>query len=140
MGMQFLLVQTSQLMTEVFWSCGWFLVAVCGGLVGWLCQALFIHRMGQKVAGTVVFSPRITRQECPGILGYQKFARVGGVCENGPPSPRASFVCFYPMLMGGNNFFGNFFTPLMYVQNDQRVMGIILRYVCWSTHRPPTPP
>ena len=66
-------------MTEVFWSCGWFLVAVCGGLVGWLWQALFIgdiHWMGQKVAGTVVFSPRITRQECPGILGDQKFARV----------------------------------------------------------------
>ena len=25
----------------------------------------------------------------------------------------------------------------MYVQNDQRVMGIILRYVFWGTHRPP---
>ena len=28
----------------------------------------------------------------------------------------------------------------MYVQNDQRVMGIILRYVCWGTHCPPPPP
>ena len=27
-----------------------------------------------------------------------------------------------------------------YIQNDQRVMGIILRYVCWGTHRPPPPP
>ena len=25
------------------------------------------------------------------------------------------------------------FTPLVYAQNDQRVMGIILRYVCWGT-------
>ena len=28
----------------------------------------------------------------------------------------------------------------MYVQNDQRVMGIILRYVCRGTHRAPPPP
>ena len=34
----------------------------------------------------------------------------------------------------------NFFTPVVYVPNDQRVMGIILRYVCWGTHRPPPPP
>ena len=27
--------------------------------------------------------------------------------------------------------------PVVYVPNDQRIMGIILRYVCWSTHRPP---
>ena len=38
------------------------------------------------------------------------------------------------------NFFGIFFTPVVYIQNDQRVMGIILRYVCWGTHRPPPPP
>ena len=25
----------------------------------------------------------------------------------------------------------------MHIQNDQYVMGIILRYVCWGTHRPP---
>ena len=31
-----------------------------------------------------------------------------------------------------------FFAPLVYVQNDQRVMGIILRYVCWGTHGPPS--
>ena len=34
-------------------------------------------------------------------------------------------------------FFLNVFTPVVYVPNDQRVMGIILRYVCWGTHRPP---
>ena len=33
-----------------------------------------------------------------------------------------------------------FLTPVVYIQNDQRVMGIILRYVCWGTHRPPPPP
>ena len=38
------------------------------------------------------------------------------------------------------NFFGIFFTPVVYIQNDQRVMGIIFRYVCWGTHRPPPPP
>ena len=35
---------------------------------------------------------------------------------------------------------GKFFTSLVHIQNDQRVMGIILRYVCWGTHRPPPPP
>ena len=28
----------------------------------------------------------------------------------------------------------NLLTPLVYVQTDQCVMGIILRYVCWGTH------
>ena len=37
----------------------------------------------------------------------------------------------------GNFFLKIFFTPVVYVQNDQRVMGIILGYVCWGTHRPP---
>ena len=34
---------------------------------------------------------------------------------------------------------GKFFSPQLciYIQNDQRVMGIILRCVCWGTHRPP---
>ena len=27
----------------------------------------------------------------------------------------------------------------MYIQNDQCVMGITLRYACWGTHRPPPP-
>ena len=35
-------------------------------------------------------------------------------------------------------FFLNFFPPVVYIQNDQCVMGIILRYVCWGT--PPPPP
>ena len=30
-------------------------------------------------------------------------------------------------------FSENFFAPFVYVQNDQRIMGIILRYVCWGT-------
>ena len=34
-------------------------------------------------------------------------------------------------------FFEKNFTPLVHIQNDQCVMGIILRYVCWGTHRPP---
>ena len=29
------------------------------------------------------------------------------------------------------------FTPLVHIRNDQRVMGIILKYVYWGTHRPP---
>ena len=37
-------------------------------------------------------------------------------------------------------FFEKIFTPLVHIQNDQCVMGIILRYVCWGTHRPPPPP
>ena len=27
-----------------------------------------------------------------------------------------------------------FFTPFLYVGNDQLVMGIILSFVCWGTH------
>ena len=34
-------------------------------------------------------------------------------------------------------FFKRKFTPLVYVQNDQRIMGIILSYVCWGTPPPP---
>ena len=34
----------------------------------------------------------------------------------------------------GKFFLKNFFTPFVYVQNDQRVTGIILRYVCRGTH------
>ena len=30
-------------------------------------------------------------------------------------------------------FLEKFFTPVLYIQNDQRVMGIILRYACWDT-------
>ena len=31
-------------------------------------------------------------------------------------------------------FLKNLFTPFVYVQNDQRVMRIILRFACWGTH------
>ena len=34
----------------------------------------------------------------------------------------------------GNFFFKNNFTPVAYVQNAQRAMGVILRYVCWDTY------
>ena len=34
----------------------------------------------------------------------------------------------------GKFFLKNFFTPFVYVQNDQHVMGIILRFVCWGAH------
>ena len=37
----------------------------------------------------------------------------------------------------GKFFFEKVFIPVMYIQNDQRVMGIILRYVCCP---PPPPP
>ena len=36
------------------------------------------------------------------------------------------------------NFFLKIFSPVVYIQNEQRVMGIILRYVCWGI--PPPPP
>ena len=29
-------------------------------------------------------------------------------------------------------FFGTFFPLVVYIQNEQRVMGIILSYVCWG--------
>ena len=38
----------------------------------------------------------------------------------------------------GKFFLKPFFTPIVYVQNDQRALGIILRYICWGT--PPPPP
>ena len=37
----------------------------------------------------------------------------------------------------GKFFLKKNFTSHVHIQNDQRVMGIILRYVCWGTHRPP---
>ena len=70
--------------------------------------------------------------DCPGPPkrnNNQTECHTGG-SENGLPSPRANFVCSHPMLMGRKVP-----PPLVYVQNDQRVMGIILRCVCWGTHR-----
>ena len=40
----------------------------------------------------------------------------------------------------GKFFLKKIFTPVVYVPNDQRVMGIIWRYVRWGTHGPPPPP
>ena len=37
----------------------------------------------------------------------------------------------------GKIFLNNNFTPFVYVQNDQRVMGIILRCVCFGVPPPP---
>ena len=37
----------------------------------------------------------------------------------------------------GKFFLKKIFTPSVYVQNDQRVMGFILRYACWGSHGPP---
>ena len=54
------------------------------------------------------------------------------------PRPSGSNLrCWEPEHMGV--FFEILFTPLVYVQNDQRIMGIISRYVFWGTHRPPPP-
>ena len=38
----------------------------------------------------------------------------------------------------GNFFLKKIFTPVVDVQNDQRVVVILLRFVCWGT--PPPPP
>ena len=40
----------------------------------------------------------------------------------------------------GKKFFEKIFTPIVEIQNDQRVMGIVLKCACWGTHRPPPPP
>ena len=37
-------------------------------------------------------------------------------------------------------FFLKKFSPLVYIQNEQRVTGIILRYVCWGIPPPPREP
>ena len=37
-------------------------------------------------------------------------------------------------------FFLKIFPLVVYIQNDKRVMGIILRYVCWDTPPPPGEP
>ena len=36
-------------------------------------------------------------------------------------------------------FFLKKFSPVVYIQNEQRVTGIILRYVCWGNPPPPPP-
>ena len=53
------------------------------------------------------------------------------------PTSGSDLGSWEPELMGKVFLKRNLFTPLLYDPNDQRVMGIILRYVCWGTHRPP---
>ena len=53
-------------------------------------------------------------------------------------TPRSAKVQVGSWLMGASVDGQFFLTQLVYIQNDQRVMGIILRYVCWGT--PPPPP
>ena len=40
----------------------------------------------------------------------------------------------------GKFFLKILFPPVVSVPKSSRVMGIILRYVCWGTHGPPPPP
>ena len=55
------------------------------------------------------------------------------------PTSGSDLGSWEPELMG-KCFLKKIFTPIVYIQNGQRVMGIILRYVCWGTHQPPPPP
>ena len=54
-----------------------------------------------------------------------------------PANYKSQFCLFLPSADGRKHDFEESFTPFAYVKNDQRVMGIILRYACWGTHRPP---
>ena len=65
-------------------------------------------RSAGSVQGVPVFPSFLSK-------GHQKFARGGGGgrSENGPPSPRANFVCFYYHMLMGGNFFCKFYTPLV---------------------------
>ena len=57
-----------------------------------------------------------------------------GLSPVGGPESKSQFCLFVfcTMPMSGKKCLEKVFAPLMYVQNDQRVMGIILRYVCWE--------
>ena len=50
---------------------------------------------------------------------------------------RGQFCLVLPHADGWTCFLKEMFTPLVYVQNDLRVMGVVLRYLCWGTHRLP---
>ena len=72
-----------------------------------------------------------------GEIGRPEICSAGGEgLRKWAPKSESQFCLFffYPMLMGEKKILKKIFTPLLYVQNDQRVMGIILRYVCWGTH------
>ena len=50
-------------------------------------------------------------------------------------------LLFLPIADGWKKmFFEKSFTQLVYVQHDQRVMGITVRYVCWGTPLHPSSP
>ena len=54
---------------------------------------------------------------------------------------KGKFFCLTPCVYTPNtqNFVANSPPPVVYIQNDQRVMGIILRDVCWGNPPPPHP-
>ena len=102
-----------------------------GSLISW---AIFLG---------IFFTPVVYIQNDQRVMGIILRYVCWGTHRPPPPHPgsRAAdhqYISWEPDFMG--NFFGIFFTPVVYIQNDQRVMGIILRYVCWGTHRPPPPP
>ena len=47
---------------------------------------------------------------------------------------KSQFCSFLDYADGLEFFLQNFCIPLVCVQNDQRVMGVILRFVYWGTH------
>ena len=90
----------------------------------------------------IFFTPVVYIQNDQRVMGIILRYVCWGTQRPPPPptgSPAADhqYISWEPDFMG--NFFGIFFTPVVYIQNDQRVMGIILTYVCWGTHRPPPP-
>ena len=80
---------------------------------GWRCEVLPPPPPSPAHSALQAFwRPLIPSHPKEGVLsdgctmGNQKFAlggggRMVGGAENGLPSPRANFVCFYPVLMGG---------------------------------------
>ena len=64
---------------------------------------------------------------------------VGGV-HKCPPKSKSQFCLLLPYADGWKEFLKKVFTPFVYVHNDQRVMVIILRYVCRGIHQPPQRP
>ena len=73
--------------------------------------------------GGVAFEPQDAR-------GFRKWA----------PKSKSQCCLLLTHADGWKKNFGKKFTPVVYVRNDQRVMGIILGYVCWGTHQPPRRP
>ena len=61
----------------------------------------------------------------------------GGGFGKWAPESKGQICFFLPYADGWKFFFEKVFTSLVCVQNDQRIMGMILRYVCWDTPPPP---